>query len=591
MARYRCTVCNFVYDEEKEGKKFSELPGDWKCPVCGAPKSAFVPLSETSMVTEAAPAAKPAETTVSDVLVQQMAEWGVRFVFGMPGTSSLGVVNAIRKNPNIHYIQVRHEQVASFMASAYGKITGHIAACLTIAGPGATNLATGLYDAKLDHSPVLALTGLVERQLMGPGIIQEIDQHSFFEPICVYNKTLMSQEQTTTLMTLAMKHALVERGVSHIAIPNDVQKLPYSAKILPFEGRMPNLAISPSEVLIKKAASLIDSASRPVIIAGFGAMGHGTELLALAQKISAPIATTFKGKGVVDEYSDFNVGIHGSIGSTSAAKVVHDSDLLIVVGSSYSNLTNIPEKPTVQIDLNPMMIAKTFPVEGLWGNCAEVLPKLTEFAQERTERRKNLEEAQVLKAKWLKLIDSEADATKTPLRPPYIMKVLNSSISPEAVIATDVGEHCWWFGRNFLMRDTQKFILSGYLASMASGLPASMAAALVYPKRQNICIVGDGGFSMVLGDFETVVKYEMPIKVFVFNNKQLGMIQQEQKMEGYPLWATDLCNCDFAGFAGNCGGVGIPVSEPGELPDAVTKALSQDGPVIVDINTDPRRFV
>ena len=219
MKRFRCTVCNYIYDEEKEAMLFSELAGDWACPVCNAAKSAFVSLSEIRKE-------EPRESkTVSDVLIEQMAEWGIKFVFGIPGTSSLGLVDAIRKNEKLKYIQVRHEQTAAFMASAYGKLTGHIAACLTIAGPGATNLATGLYDAKLDHSPVLALTGLVKRQLIGPGSFQEIDQHSFFEPICVFNQTLMSEDQTTTLTTLAIKHALVDRGVSHISIPNDLQKL------------------------------------------------------------------------------------------------------------------------------------------------------------------------------------------------------------------------------------------------------------------------------------------------------------------------------------------------------------------------------
>jgi pyruvate oxidase/acetolactate synthase-1/2/3 large subunit len=586
MARYRCTVCNFVYDEEKEGKKFSELPDDWRCPVCGAPKSAFVLLSE------AAAEAKPAEaTTVSDVLVQQMVEWGVQYVFGMPGTSSLGVVNAVRKSPKLTYIQVRHEQTAAFMASSYGKLTGHLAACLTIAGPGATNLATGLYDAKLDHSPVLALTGLVERQAMGPGAPQEIDQHSFFEPICVFNKILMSENQTTTLTTLAIKHALVERGVSHIAIPNDVQKLPCKAKVLPFEGRMPNMAFSQCEAIIQKAATLIDGASRPVVIAGFGTVGHGPEVAELARRISAPVVTTFRAKGVVDEHGDYNAGIHGSLGSTASAQLVRKSDLLIVIGSSYSDMTMIPEKRTVQIDIDPMMIAKKYPVDvGLLGNVAEVVPRLTDLVHERADN-SYLDEIRQLKDAWRKTIDSEADPVQKPLRPPYIMKVLHDKLSPDAVIATDVGEHCWWFGRNFLMRDTQRYLLSGYLGSMGSGLPAAMAAALAYPGRQIVGIVGDGGFSLVMGDFETVVKYEMPVKIFLLNNRQLGMIQQEQKMEGYPLWGTDLCNCDFARFAEDCGGVGISVSEPAELPGAVDEALKQKKPVIVDIETDPRRFV
>jgi pyruvate oxidase len=584
MARFRCTVCNYVYDETREGRKFSDLPDYWRCPVCGAPKSAFVLLSEEV-------AEKRTGTTVSDILIEQIAAWGVKYVFGIPGTSTLGVVEAIRKNAKVTYIQVRHEQTAAFMASAYGKLTGNIAACLGVSGPGATNLATGLYDASLDHSPVLALTGLVARQMIGPGSIQEIDQYSFFEPVCVFNKILMSEDQTTTLATLAVKHALLDKGVSHIGIPNDVQKLPCAANTLPFEGRMPNLAFSQTDELVEKAATIVDEAKRPAILAGFGAMGHGESLLGLAKKITAPIVTTFRAKGVVDEDDDLYVGSHGGIGSTAAAELVQKSDLLIVIGSSFSEMTSIPEKKTVQIDINPLMIAKRYPVEaGLLGNSAILIPKLTDAVKEKKSE-EYLVEIKRLKKQWIELLEQEADASKKPIRPQYIIKVLNGMIASDAVISLDTGENCWWFGRNFWMKKTQRMVMSGYLASMGFGLPGAMAAALAYPDRQIVCITGDGGFAMVMGDFLTVIKQKMPIKVFVFNNKQLGMIMQEQKVENYPNWQTDLFDFNFANYAQNCGGVGIKVTEPKDLEDAVKKALSTRNPVIVDIDTDPRRFI
>ena len=303
MAKYRCTVCNYVYDDAKEKVNFADLPKEWVCPVCGAPKSVFVLLAEKSEEKKAI------EHTVSDVLINQIAAWGVQYVFGIPGTSTLGVVDAIRKtNGKVKYIQVRHEETAAFMASAYGKLTGHVAACLGISGPGATNLVTGLYDAQLDHSPVLALTGMVARKQMGQGAIQEIDHQAFFEPLTVYNKTLMTEDQTTMLATLAIKHALLNQGVAHIGIPNDVQKLPFEAEILPFEGRIPNMAYGQEEWVIEKAAKVIDSASRPVILAGFGARGQGNKLLKLASKIGAPIMATFRAKGVVDENETLYVG-------------------------------------------------------------------------------------------------------------------------------------------------------------------------------------------------------------------------------------------------------------------------------------------
>ena len=592
MAKYRCTVCNYVFDEAKEGKKFSELPKEWVCPICGAPQSAFVLLSEkieeTKKVVESA---KPQPIrTVSEVLVDQIAEWGVAYIFGVPGTSTLGVVDAVRKSSKVKYIQVRHEEVAAFMASAYGKLTGHPAACLSVSGPGTTNLATGLYDARLDHSPVLVLSGMVARQYIGPGSLQEIDQHSFFEPICVFNKTLMTEDQTTMLATLAVKTALLDRGVSNIGIPNDVQKLPYDTQIQPFEGRIPNLAFGVEESVIEKAVQLIDSAQRPVIVAGFGCRGQGNKVLKLAAKISAPIVSTFRSKGVVDEDNPLSVGSHGSIGSTAAAELVDKTDLMVVIGSSFSDLSQLPQKRMVQIDINMKNIAKKYPAEvGLLGNSAILIPRLTDKVKEK-KNPAYLNEISRLKEDWTKQLQREADATQKPIRPPYIIKVLNEKVASDAVFSLDVGENCWWFGRNFQMKKTQKMVMSGLLASMGFGLPGAMAAYLAYPSKQIICLTGDGGLTQVMGDFLTALKYQMPIKIFVINNKSLGMIQQEQKVEGYPSTQTDLFDFSFADYAEHSGGLGIKVTEPSLLEAAVDKALASNKATIVDIDTDPRRF-
>ncbi len=518
------------------------------------------------------------QTTVSDILVEQMVQWGVKYIFGLPGISCIGMIEAIRKNNKIKFILVRHEQTAAFMASAYGKLTGNIAACLTIGGPGATNLTTGLYDAKFDHSPVLVLTGWGRRQLVG------LDQHLLFEPICVFNKALISEDQTTKLITLAIKHALTERGVSHISIPTDMQKFPYNTKIIPLEGRFPDKTLSPSPVLIEKSASLIDKAKRPVIVAGFGAVENGDELLKLAEKITAPIVTTFRAKGVVDESHELCAGCHGSIGTTIAHSLVKNSDLLIVIGSSLVDVAGIPEKKMIQIDIDPMVIGNKYPVEvGLWGNSSKVIPALINAV---TERKNNeyLAEIKRLKKEWIDLLEKEADSTQMPIRPQYLIKVLNEKLSKDAVIALDVGENSWWFGRNFFMNKSQKIALSGYTASMGSGLPGALAAQLIYPEKQVICITGDGGFAMVMGDFLTAIKYSLPVIVFLFNNKQLGLIKQTQIQECCPNSQTDLCNCDFAAYAESCGGIGIRVTDPKDLPLAVENALSVDKPVIVDID-------
>ena len=584
MSKYRCTICNWIYDETKEGKTFEKVSDDFFCPVCNAKQNAFVLLSKESGKV------KIAGRTVSDVFIDQISEWGVKYVFGLPGTSSLGLVDACRKNSKITYIQVRHEQTAAFMAGAYGKLTGHIAACLTIAGPGATNLATGLYDAKLDNAPVLALTGLAPRETIGQKSFQEIDQHSFFEPITVFNEVLMSKEQTNSLATLAIKHALLKKGVSHISFPNDIQKLPYNEKILPFEGRIANKSVTPCSHMIRKAAMVIDKSKKPVIIAGYGAMGFGHYVKELAEKIGAPIVTTFRAKGIIDEIDNFCAGCHGGIGTLAATTMVQESDLLIVLGASYAPHTLLPEKKTVQIDIDAMALGKKYPVEvGLWGNITESLPKLIRELKTKDNKQTLLKMLR-LKKNWEIQLNKEADSSKKPIKPQYIIKMLSHLLPDDAVISLDVGDNSWWFGRNFQMKHTQKMIMTGYLAAMGPGFPGAMVAKLVYPNREAVCITGDGGFAMVMGDFMTAVKNKLNVKIFIFNNKQFGMIRQEQKIEKYQNWQTDLLNCDFAKFAENCGGIGIKVTEPLKLEAAIKKALSINQPVIVDIDTDPNRF-
>jgi len=432
---------------------------------------------------------------------------------------------------------------------------------------------------------------MVARQFIGPGSIQEIDNHNFFAPICVFNNTLMEPEQTTSLATLAVKTALLDRGVSNIGIPNDVQKLPYDKQIRPFEGRMPNLAFGVEEILIEKAAKVVDNANRAVIVAGHGCHGQGINLLKLATKVNAPIVTTFRAKGTVDEDHPLLAGCHGDIGSTAAGELVDKADLLIVIGSSFSDLTQLPQNRIVQIDINMKNIGKKYPVEaGLLGNSAVLIPKLTARVQDKNNAA-YLNEISRLKKSWTKQLAQEADESAKPIRAPYIMKVLSQKVAADAVFSLDVGENCWWFGRNFLMKKTQKMVMSGLLASMGFGLPGALAAALAYPGRQIVCVTGDGGFTQVMGDFATALKYSLPVKVFIINNKRLGMIMQEQKVEGYPSSQTELFDYDFAAFAQTAGGVGIKVKEPQELDAAVDKALAARKAAVVDIDTDPRRFL
>ncbi|HIE31457.1 MAG TPA: thiamine pyrophosphate-binding protein, partial [Methanosarcinales archaeon] len=386
----------------------------------------------------------------------------------------------------------------------------------------------------------------------------------------------------------ALKHALVERGVSHLAIPNDIQKEPLEADIEPMVGRIPDFRIS-NTLLIERAVSLLKESERPLIIAGWGARDQRDNLMKLSEKIKAPIITTFRAKGVVSEGHEFSLGVLGDVGTPMARKYVNDADLLLVLGSSFSEKTNIPRKRTVQVDIDPMNLGRGFPVElAILGDCGVVIEELLEKVKKR-ENQQILDAVRTEKERWHAQLEKEADSMETPLRAPFIFKMLRETIDPDAIIAIDVGDNGFWFGRNFLM-EGQTLLMSGYLATMGFGLPAAIAAKLASPDRQVVCVTGDGGFAQVMGDFLTAVKNDLDVIVTILNNRELAMISMEQRIEGYPRFATELENPDFSLYAISCGGVGFRVEHPEELKDALEKAMGAKKPAIVDIETDPRRF-
>jgi len=538
------------------------------------------------------PAQSQSERLVADAIVEQLVEWGVTQVYGIPGETSLAIVDAIRRRGDrIRFVLVRHEEVAAFMASAYAKLTGDLGVCLTIAGPGATNLITGLYDAKMDRAPVLALTGQVALQFLGLGSFQEIDQHALFEAVADFNEVIDSPDQATELLALAMKRAIVGRGVSHLGIPANVQALPVlpNVKIKPREGRLPDLRLMPHPELIDAATRAIDAAEMPVLVVGHGARGQRDAVLLLAEKISAPIATTYKAKGIIPEDHRLALGVTGDIGTDPAKRMVFGADLLITVGCSYSDKTAVPSYvPQVQIDLDPMMIGRKFPVQvGLVGDAAMILPVLSEkLADNRNDG--YLDQLARIKKRWEQKKEREIASDMPPVRGPQIMRALQELVDRDAIIANDVGDNTLWFARNFVATD-QDILSSGYVASMGFGLPAALAAQLTFPTRQVVCTTGDGGFTMVMGDFATAVANELPITVVVLDNAKLAMIEHEQDEAGVPHFATDLQRIDFARYADACGGEGFRVEEPQDLKESLKSALFAKKSTLVDIVTDPRR--
>jgi len=526
--------------------------------------------------------------TVSDVVIDELEKNGIQFIFGIPGNSSLGLIEAIRKKPSIKYIIVRHEENAALAASAYNKLTGKIAACLTINGPGSANLTTGFYDAKEDHASLLSISGQDNIKFNNFNKSREIDQNIFFKSITVYNNTIIDKNDTVKILTQAIKSAALEHGAAHISIPSNIQKESMDPTLCEREYCLTNFNISPEDSEIEKAVELINQSRKPVIIAGWGSYNLGNTLEKLAQKISAPIITTFRAKGILSEENPWVGGILG-FGTPVGNTLVKNADLLITLGVGFSASTPIPvDKPLIQVDIDPIKLGIHPYTVALWGNCNVIVPKILELVKSNNDY-SNFEKLQAMKQKWFTQLKKEANPSAQPIRPPYIMKILSEMIPEDAIISIDIGDNAWWFGRNFISKK-QRLVMSGYHHAMGFGLPGAIASKIAYPEKSVFCISGDGGFTMTMMDFITTIKYRIPIIFVIMNNQQYAMIQNAQKNEGFSAYGNDLLNPKFSQYADACGGIGYTVTKPEELSQYITKALKADRSTLIDIDTDPTRF-
>ncbi len=536
----------------------------------------------------------PAETapTVSDLMVETMVNWGVRDVFGMVGHSNLGMAEAVRKQEakgNLRFFGIRHEGAASFACSAYAKLTGKPAACLTIAGPGATNLLTGLWDAHVDRAPVLALTGQVNTQVLGPGAFQEIDQASAFRAVAAWSQTALPTSNHAELMTLALKHATVERGVAHLIFPDEVQTLPAPDGVASGpEGRLGDIAIAPAPESIEKALTLIGSADRPAIIVGYGAHDRMSEVVALANRINAPVLTTFKGKGQLPDDHPLAAGVLGRSGTQVASWAMSQADLLIVFGASFAAHTGIDRaKPIIQVDLDRLTLGKFHSVSvPIWGEIGITAEAIRERLPEAYSSSDIRDELARRRAAWQAEKEKRAAEDRgRGVSSAAIFAALTRQAPEDAVIAVDVGNNTYSFGRYFECK-SQSVLMSGYLGSIGFGLPAAMGAWAAAPDRPILSISGDGGFGQYMAEFTTAVKYEMNITHVLLNNAELGKISLEQRTGSFPVWQTSLHNPNFAEYAELCGGLGIRVTTAGQLDEALSAAIAHAGPALVEIMSD-----
>jgi len=522
--------------------------------------------------------------------VEQLSAAGVIHIYGIPGESNLPLMEAIRKSKDVDFILTRHEETAAFMACAHAKITGHIGVCLSIAGPGTTNLITGLVDATADGAPVLALTGQVPLPYLGSEYLQEIDEIELFAPFSVFNETIASPGQTIRLTTLAIKHAYARRGTAHLSLPTDVLGMALDDTIWQPGKHVFSPKTLPLEQDIQKAVEAINTSVHPIVFAGWGTREGGNEVIALAEKIQAPILTTSRAKGEIPEDHPLAMGVLGSIGTPYAAQAAREGDLFIVLGSGFRQRNLVPDVPIIQVDINAARVGRSFPVDaGLVGDAIYTVHELTKRVTPKVRDPEYFKTIDRIKRDYQETILDESKDMSTPINPGFVVQSVKLHADRDAYICVDVGDHTYWFYRKYQCTG-EKTLMSSNMASMGFAFPASLAAQLEYPGRQVICITGDGGFAMVMADFTTAVQNDLPVKVIVFNDGKLKNIKKEQDMHGYPEYGTRFMNPDFAAFAVSCGGEGYRVENPEELDEALEKAFNSDKPAVVDVLVDPDRM-
>ncbi len=536
---------------------------------------------------------------VYDLLVDRLISWGIDTVFGLPGDGINGVFEALRtRKDQIRFIQVRHEEAAAFAACGYAKYTGRLGVCIATSGPGGVHLLNGLYDAKCDGQPVLAITGHTFHDLIGTHYQQDVDLDKLYMDVAVYNQRVMGPAHVVNLVDEAIKTALTRRGVAHITIPKDIQdwttsdaarssaNIPkHSADIFAQAHPLPSAA------QLQEAAAMINRGKRVAILAGRGCLGARAEVIALAEKVGGPIAKPLLGKAVVPDESPYTTGGIGLLGTAPSQDALQECDTLVIAGSSFPYLEFYP-KPgtaaTVQIDVDPARIGLRHDADiGLVGDCGDILRALLPLVEKKQDRG-FLEQAQQRMQQWRQLMQTRGTRTDTPMKPQVVTYELNKLLAPDAIVSSDSGTIATWSARYIDIRDDMLFSLSGTLATMANGLPYSVGASVAFPGRQVVCIVGDGGLSMLMAELATLAKYQLNVKVIVIKNNVLGQIKWEQMVfEGNPEFGVELQPIDFAGVARACGILGLTADDPATVGAVLRQALDHQGPALVEAVIDP----
>jgi pyruvate dehydrogenase (quinone)/pyruvate oxidase len=534
----------------------------------------------------------------ADIVAEALIDWNVNVIFGLPGDGINGFIEALRQRQDkIRFILVRHEESAAFMACAYAKYTEKLGACVATSGPGAIHLLNGLYDAKADSTPVIAITGSTYSDLMGSSYQQDVNLLQLFSDVAVYNNMINEPEHAEMVVDLACRSALGRRGVSHLTIPIDVQEKrlhgKYSRHKVP--GHTSDIftyETIPNYELLQKAAEILNAGKKVVILVGQGALNASDELTAVCQRLGAPVIKALLGKAVIPDDSPYSLGGLGLLGTEPATDAMSEADTLLMVGTSFPYIDYLPkpgQAKGIQIDIIPEKIGLRYPVDiALVGDAKLTLSALLPLLHEKQKSLDFLRSKQHAMKNWNGLLKEQSSRTDTPIKPQVIAAAVSEELEENAIISVDSGTITSWAARYIEIKKGMKFSLSGSLASMACGLPYAIAAQLAFPERQSVAFVGDGGFTMLMGEFATAVQYNLPIKVIVIKNNTLGMIRWEQMaFLGNPEYGVEFTPIDFAAFAQACGGKGYAIRDPAKVKIVMREAMSQRKPTIVEAYVDP----
>jgi pyruvate dehydrogenase (quinone)/pyruvate oxidase len=538
-------------------------------------------------------------TTAADRLVDCLVDWDVNTIFGLRGDGINGIMEALRRRQqDIRFIQVRHEESAALMACAYAKFTGKLGVCLATSGPGGIHLLNGLYDAKLDGAPVLAITGLQYHDLVQTHTQQDVELDKLFMDVCAYNARIMGAAHVENVIELACRTALARGGVSHVTMPVDLQSLPLQADERSERNvehhvsttRASTAAVAGEEQL-EQAAGILNRAKTLCILAGRGALDAKADLAEIAEKLGAPVVKALLGKAAMADASPHCLGGVGLLGTEPAENALQSCDTLLIVGSAFPYIEHYP-KPgqarAVQIDTDGTRIGLRYPVDcGLLGNAAATLRALLPRLQYQNDR-SFLEQSQSEMAGWRATLKEQGELRDTPMKPQVVAYELNKLLADNTIVATDSGTVTTWCARYVDMRNDMMFGVSGNLATMACGLPYAIAAALAFPERQIVAFVGDGGLTMLMGELATCARHGLNIKIIVVKNNSLGQIKWEQMVFlGNPEYGCDLQPIDFAGVARACGIQAYTVDDPAKCGDVLRQAPASAGPTLIEAVVDP----